>query len=171
MQSALVLDSTVVVGVIIFVSTLAVMQLTPMIASNLLDPGSWSGALSVHVVGGVLAAVTIAVVSSLFFPLKWWWRKRELRELIQRRVEFILVYNPHSGASKPITFLDDGPIAAPGRNQNEDTWRIKRGCLEFLTDDGKVYSRYRFDKTRGQLASTNDADIRSLFNQYLFPQY
>ena len=73
--------------------------------------------------------------------------------------------------SKTIVFLDDGQIAAPGRNQNEDTWRIRCGCLEFLTDDGKVYSRFRFDKTTGRLACTNDPDLSSLFNQYLFTQY
>jgi hypothetical protein len=88
-----------------------------------------------------------------------------------RRVEFILVYNPHSGASKTVVFLDDGQIGAAGRNNNEDTWRIRKGCLEFLTDDGKVYSRFRFDKTTGRLACTNDPDLGSLFNQYLFPQY
>jgi hypothetical protein len=155
------------------VIALVVMQPTPTptIASNLFDPGSWSGALSVHVVGGVLAAVSIAVLSSLFFPLKWWWRKRELRKLIQQRVEFILVFNPHSGANKTIVFHPDGQIADPGRNENENTWRIRLGCLEFLTDEGKVYSRFRFDKTRGQLACTNDPDLSSLFNQYLFPQY
>jgi hypothetical protein len=86
-------------------------------------------------------------------------------------VEFILVYNPHSGASKTVVFLDDGQIGAAGRNNNEDTWRIRKGCLEFLTDDGKVYSRFRFDKTTGRLACTNDPDLGSLFNQYLFPQY
>ena len=148
---------------------------TPTIPSELLDPGSWSGALSVHVigalVGGLLLVAVIAALSGLFFPLKWCWRKRELRKLIQRRVEFILVFNPHSGARKTIVFLLDGQIAAPGRNQNEDTWRIRRGCLEFLTDDGKVYSGFRFDKTTGRLACTNDPGLSSLFNQYLFPQY
>jgi len=147
---------------------------TPTIPSELLDPGSWSGALSVHVigalVGGLLLVAVIAALSGLFFPLKWWWRKRELRKLIQRRVEFILVYQPQENYSKPVVFLDDGQIGE-GRNNNEDTWRIRRGCLEFLTDDGKVYSRFRFDKTTGRLACTNDPDLSSLFNQYLFPQY
>ena len=147
---------------------------TPTIPSELLDPGSWSGALSVHVigalVGGLLLVAAIALLSGLFFPLKWWWRNRELRELIGKRREFILVYQPHQNYSKPVLFLDDGQIGA-GRNNHEDTWRIKRGCLEFLTDDGKVYSRFRFDKTSGRLACTNDPDLSSLFNQYLFPQY
>ncbi len=151
------------------------MQPTPTILSKLLDPGSWSGALSVHIIGallgGLLLVAAIAALSVLFFPLKWRWRKRELRELIERRVEFILVYNPHSGANKTIIFLDDGQIGGDGRNENEDTWRIRRGCLEFLTDDGKVYSRFRFDKTNGRLVCTNDANLSSLFNQYLFPQY
>jgi hypothetical protein len=148
---------------------------TPTISSTLVDPGSWSGALSVHVigalVGGLLLVAAIAALSGLFFPLKWWWRNRELRKLIQRRVEFILVYQPQENYSKTVVFLDDGQIGGEGKNQNEDTWRIRRGCLEFLTDDGKVYSRFRFDKTTGRLACTNDADLRSLFGQYLLPQY
>ena len=130
-----------------------------------------------HVIGalvaGVLLVATLALLSGLFFPAKWWWRKRELRKLIRGRVEFILVYNPHTDpvGSKTIMFLNDGQIGPPAsKNQYEDTWQIRRGCLEFLTDDGKVYSRFRFDKTRGQLVCTNDADISSLFNQYLFPQ-
>jgi hypothetical protein len=154
------------------------MQPTPTIPPKLLDSGSWSGPLSVHVIGaligGLLLVAAIAALSSLFFPLKWGWRNRELRKLIRGRVEFILVYNPHSTpeASKTIVFLPGGEIAPPAsKNQNEDTWRVRRGCLEFITDDGKVYSRFRFDKTRSQLVCTNDADIRSLFNQYLFPQY
>jgi hypothetical protein len=117
---------------------------TPTFLSELSDPASWSGAFSVHVigalVGGLLLVAAIAALSLLFFPVKWWWRKRELRKLIRGRVEFILVYNPHTEASKPVVFLDNGQIGA-GKNQNEDTWRIKHGCLEFLTDDGRVYSR------------------------------
>jgi hypothetical protein len=153
------------------------MQATPTpTIPPLLDPGSWSGAFSVHVigalVGGVVLVVALALLGGLFFPAKWWWRNRELRQLIRGRVEFMLFYNPQNGASKLIRFLDHGQIGPPAsKNQNEDTWRIRRGCLEFLTDDGKVYSRFRFDKTLGQLVCTNDADIRSLFNQYLLPQY
>jgi hypothetical protein len=120
---------------------------------------------SVHVigalVGGLLLVAAIAALSGLFFPLKWWWRKKELRKLIQRRVEFILVYQPHENYSKTVVFLNNGQIGGEGRNKNEDTWRIRRGCLEFLTDDGKVYSRFRFDKTTGRLACTNDPDLRS----------
>jgi hypothetical protein len=70
-------------------------------------------------------------------------------------------------SSKPLSFV--------WRDHGEKTLspsdKDLPGCLEFLTDDGKVYSRFRFDKTRGQLACTNDADILSLFNQFLFPQY
>src|SRR5262249_35516436 len=155
------------------------MQATPTPTIHpFLDPGSWSGAFSVHVigalVGGVLLVATLALVSGLFFPAKYWWGNRELRKLIRGRVEFILVYNPHATpeASKTIVFLPGGQIAPPAsKNQNEDAWRARRGCLEFVTDDGKVYSRFRFNKTRGQLVCTNYADIRSLFSQYLFPQY
>ena len=147
---------------------------TPTIPSNLFDPGSWPGALSVHVigalVGGLLLVAAIAVLGWLFGPFKWLWRNRTLPKLIFGRREFILVYQPQDNYSKTVIFLDDGQIGE-GKNNNVDTWRIRRGCLEFLADDGKVYSRFGLDKTSGRLACTNDADIRSLFNQYLFPQY
>ena len=69
-----------------------------------------------------------------------------------------------------ISILDNRQIGA-GRNNNEDTWRIRRGCLKFFADDGKVYSRFRLDKASGRSACTNDPDLRSLFGQYLSPQY
>ena len=146
------------------------MQPTPAIPSKLLDPGSFPGALFSHVVAGVLLVAVIAVLGWVFGPFKWLLRSKTLRKLILARREFILVYNPHTGASKTVMFLDNGQIGA-GRNDNEDTWRVRRGCLEFLADDGKVYSRFRLDKASGRLACTNNADLRSLLGQYLFPQY
>ncbi len=146
------------------------MQPTPPIPSKLLDPGSFPGALFSQVVAGLLLVAVIAVLGWVFGPFKWFWRSTALRKLIFGRREFILVYNPHSGASKTVVFFDNGQIGA-GRNDNEATWRVRRGCLEFLADDGKVYSRFRLDKATGRLACTNDPDLRSLFDQYLFPQY
>jgi hypothetical protein len=122
------------------------------------------------VVGGVLLIPAIAVLRWLGTPLKWWWRNWDLQELIRRRREFILVYQPNAGFSKPIKLLDNGQIGA-GRNNNEDTWRVRRGCLEFLTDDGKVYSRFKLDKAASRLRGTADLDVASVWGQYLYPQY
>jgi hypothetical protein len=140
------------------------------IALKLLDPGSWPGALFLPVVTGLLSLAAIAVLGWGVGPFKWWWRSRTLRKLILRRREFVLVYNPQSGASKPIILLDGGQIGE-GRNNNEDSWRIRRGCLEFLADDHEVFSRFKLDQARGRLSSTDDPDVRSLFGQYLLPQY
>ena len=93
-----------------------------------------------------------------------------MRKLVEGRQEFILVYNPGSGASKTIVLHDGGKIGQ-GRNNNEDTWRIRRGCLEFVSDDGKLYNRFKLDSARGKLVGAADANVRALFGQYMFPQY
>src|SRR5436309_15413278 len=119
---------------------------TPTIPSKLFDPGSWTGALSVHVigslVGGLLLLAAIAVLGWLFRPFKWLWRNRTLPKLIFGRREFILVYQPQDNYSKTVIFLDDGQIGE-GKNNNEDTWRIRRGCLEFLARSPDVDGKKR----------------------------
>ena len=82
------------------------------ITLNLLDPVSWSGALFLQVVAGLLLAAVIAVIGWVFGPFKWFWRNTTLRKLVLTRREFILVYNPHSGASKTVVFFDNGQIGA-----------------------------------------------------------
>ncbi len=86
------------------------MQPTPTIPSKLLDPGSFPGALFLQVVAGLLLLAAIAVLGWLFGPLKWWWRSTTLRNLILRRRDFILVYQPQAGYSKRVLFLDNGQI-------------------------------------------------------------
>ncbi len=138
------------------------------------DPNSWSGRFFLQViavvVGGVLLLAVGSVLRFIGTPLQWWRTNKALRELIRSRVEFILVYQPQTSARKTIVFLDNGQIGA-GKNDNEHTWRVRRGCLEFLADDGKVYSRFKLDQAGGRLGSTADPDVRSLFGQYLLPQY
>jgi len=64
----------------------------------------------------------------------------EMRQLLLGN-RFKLIFNPISGASKTITFLEDGSIGE-GRNQNESTWRIADGMLEILQSDNTVHSRF-----------------------------
>lgn len=68
-----------------------------------------------------------------------------------------------------MTFLPNGEVGE-GKNSNEYTWRIRRGKLELLAFDGKVYSRFVQNKKNGMLEHTNDADTRSNHGQYLLPQ-
>jgi hypothetical protein len=74
------------------------------------------------------------------------------------------------GQAKVVTFLSGGEIGE-GRNSNEDTWRIRRGALEVLAKDGKIYSRFVHDKKSGKLAHTNDPDTRSIHGQYMIPHF
>ena len=93
-----------------------------------------------------------------------------MEELIRRRREFLLVYQPHTGASRMLTLLDNGEIGA-GRNDNEYTWRVKHGCLEFLSEDGRLYNRFKLDRAAIRLSSVVGRDVRAVWGQYLLPQY
>jgi hypothetical protein len=140
-------------------------------AFNLLDPSSWPGTVFLQVIAGLLLVGVTAVLGWLIGrPVKWWFRGRALHKLIRKRKEFVLVYNPYTGASKAIVLLDGGRISA-GMNNNEHTWRVRRGTLEFLAADGKLWSRFKLDEAGSRLAATTDSDVRSLFGQYLLPQH
>jgi hypothetical protein len=129
-----------------------------------------TNAFFLQIIAVVIGGLLLIVVRWLFTPLRWWWQNRTMRKLVEGRQEFILVYNPGSGASKTIVLHDGGKIGQ-GRNNNEDTWRIRRGCLEFVSDDGKLYNRFKLDSARGKLVGAADANVRALFGQYMFPQY
>jgi hypothetical protein len=140
----------------------------------MIDLSSTSNAFYVKilavVVGGVLLLLVGTVLRWLGIPFKLAWQNRRLRKLVERRREFILVYNPQTGACKPMRLEDEGRITQ-GKNQNEDTWRIRRGCLEFVTDDGKLYNRFKLDHAHGRLYGMADEDVLAVFGQYLLPQY
>jgi hypothetical protein len=140
------------------------------IALNLLDPSSWTGQVVVGLIIGLLLLLVAAFWHWLSIPFKWWRKNKTLHQLIRNRREFVLVYQPQTNFSKTVIFMDGGQIGE-GKNNNEHTWRIKRGCLEFLNDDGKVFNRFKFDRDSDRLRSTNDPDIRALFGQYLVPQF
>ncbi len=66
----------------------------------------------------------------------------EMRQLLLGN-RFKFVFNPLSGGSKTITFLEDGSIGE-GRNINESSWRIADGMLEMLQSDNTVHSRFTY---------------------------
>jgi len=96
----------------------------------------------------------------------------DAQQVIRSRREFLLVYQPYATppASRMLTLLDDGEIGA-GRNENEYTWRVKHGCLEFLSEDGRLYSRFKIDRANGRLSNVVGRDVRAVWGQYLLPQY
>ena len=115
-------------------------------------------------------SAVVVVFGWLVGPLNWWRKNRRLLQLIRKRREFILVYNPVTGASKTVVFLDGGQIG-DGMNDHEHTWQVRRGALEFLAADGKLWNRFKLDQAGGRLVDTADLDVRSLYGQYLFPQH
>lgn len=82
-----------------------------------------------------------------------------------------LYYNPKRGAqaSKIMTFGDNSRILE-GQNQNEYSWRIEDGKLEFIQKDGAVHSRFSYGSRNRIFNSTNDPDTPSTRDQYLVPE-
>lgn len=73
---------------------------------------------------------------------------------------------------KTIKFLDNGNIEdngiAKGKN-NETTWRVREGLLEILNSEGKIFSRFRYNKAQDIFEHTNDDDTLSIRHQVIRP--
>ena len=134
--------------------------------TSLFDPGKASGAILNQVIAAIIVIVVVVVLGWVFGPFKWWWTNRKIRKMVHRR-RFNFVFNPATPSQqrKVMTFLPTGQIG-DGHNNNENSWRSKRGRLEIFGADGVLYSRFRFDAETGRLVSTNDPDIRSIRGQY-----
>jgi len=143
---------------------------TPLTPLPQLSPDSWTGNVAIDVLSGVAILAIAWIFGWLRGPLAWIRKNRDLKQIVLMRREFVLVYNPADGHAKTVTFLENGHIGE-GRNANEHSWRIRRGALEILAQDGQLYNRFVLDKSAGRLASTNDPDIRAIYAQYFIPQY
>src|SRR5690606_37042349 len=117
------------------------------------------------VVGGLI----LAGIAWLAWPVRWQIQGRAIKNLIADERRFNFVFSPSSKMAKELTFLADGQIGE-GRNENEHSWRIRRGALEILGSDAKIYSRFRFDRSHGVLKHTNDPELRSIPGQYIEPR-
>jgi hypothetical protein len=138
--------------------------------ARFLDPSTASGTIILQIVCAVFLAIGVMIAGWLFGPVRWWRDGRRIRQILLLGRHLLFVYRPTENMSKNVTFLPNGQIGE-GRNTNEHTWRLRRGRLELLAADGKVYSRFRFDADAGRLVHTNDPDCRSVFGQYFEPQY
>lgn len=119
--------------------------------------------------GTVLGGLILSLLAWLIWPFRWKIQGRAIQRLIANQRRFNFVFNPGKHMTKEVTFLPDGLIGE-GRNDNEQAWRIRKGCLEILALDGNVYSRFRFDHTQGRFKHTNDPDLRSIPGQYMEPR-
>jgi hypothetical protein len=138
--------------------------------TELFNPTTATGSVIINIVGGVGVVVVLGILGWLAGPLRWWFKRRALRQLLLNGRRFVFVFNPTHGQAKIVTFLSSGEIG-DGRNKNENTWQIRRGALEILASDGKIYSRFVHDKTTGKLTHTNDPDTRSIHGQYMIPHF
>jgi hypothetical protein len=81
--------------------------------------------------------------------------------------QWMLNFNPrHPNGKKKVTFLENGEIGE-GRNHNESKWRMHNEFLELLNDDGKVFSRFKFNSQNNTFFHTNDEDTLSIRDQDL----
>lgn len=79
---------------------------------------------------------------------------------------FKFVFNPQTGKSKFLTFLENGDIGE-GRNDNEHHWRVVDGKLEIIEASNYIHSRFVLLNDGKTLHHTNDADTRSIKGQYM----
>ena len=90
-----------------------------------------------------------------------------LRDILTSR-PFRLIFNPTRQFSKCIVFSADGKIIE-GNNKNEHAWRIVEGKVELMQLDGRVHSRFIYDRHDSLSRHTNDSDTLSLRSQLIVP--
>lgn len=96
-------------------------------------------------------------------------KERYIKEIIISQT-WTLNFNPENPEGrKLITFASNGEVEA-GRNNSEHNWRVKSGLLEILNEQGKVFSRFKYDPTKRQFEHTNDPDTLSIRNQLITPR-
>ena len=126
-------------------------------------------------IAGVVFGVAVSLTASLVYEKLASGIGRILKgkeasddEKIMRLVKdkvWILNYNPTSpGNEKEISFEDDGSVGM-GHNNNEHKWRVRNGLLEVVNSDGRVFSRFSYDDSKGQFYHTNDPDTLSIKSQ------
>ena len=118
----------------------------------------------------VVGGLVLAGIAWLTWPVRWQIQGRAIKNLIADERRFCFFFNPSGKRTKELTFLADGQIGQ-GQNDNEHSWRIRRGALEILGSDAKIYSRFRFDRSRGVFKHTNDPELRSIPGQYIEPRF
>lgn len=79
-----------------------------------------------------------------------------------------LFYDPKTKRSKRMVFRAKGVIVE-GNNKNEHSWRVRNNTLELLQLDGKVHSRFTYDKNKQIFEHTNDTDTLSIRGQFMVP--
>ncbi|HDM8068278.1 hypothetical protein [Vibrio harveyi] len=127
--------------------------------------------LQFFVVEIVKALITIAVpvfIGASGWLLSLWFRSREIKQLLMSRELILYFGGEKSDMHKAINFLEKGDIGA-GRNDNESFWKVSFGTLKILDSEKRVFSKFKWNKTKGLMVHTNDPNLPSVMGQYMVP--
>jgi hypothetical protein len=100
----------------------------------------------------------------------------DLQQILLNR-KYRLFYNPAVpglSKSKIMRFGQNGQIIE-GKNNNETSWRIRRGQLEFLNNNDNVHARFYYSADDERFYHTNDPDTgtiqkHGIRDQYMVPE-
>jgi len=141
-----------------------------VLKNKMSEESNMTSTIITNVLSGLALSAVLILIGWITGPFKWIYQSRNLKKIIYKDQGFTFVYNPESKANKNMIFGKNGMILE-GENHHEKSWRIRKGKLELLDFENKVYSRFSFDKKSGNLNHTNDPDTESIRSQYLIPNW
>ncbi|MEO8459014.1 MAG: hypothetical protein ABI451_00660 [Dokdonella sp.] len=129
--------------------------------------------VSSGVISGLAVAIASLSAGTVAAKLGLWIKRKAAKEdeKLNKTIgehEWMLQYDPgHKNALKKIVFAGNGEITK-GKNQNENSWRVRHGLLEILNSEGQIFSRFSYDPSLYKFTHTNDDDTISIRSQYIF---
>jgi hypothetical protein len=124
--------------------------------------------ITVEVVKALITLSVPLVLGGLYWLRMLGTQSSSIKSLLKNR-ELILYYSgDKSEQNKTITFLSNGYIG-DGKNQNENYWKVSFGTLKILSSNRKLFSKFRWDKEKGQLMHVNDPRLPSVMGQFIVP--
>jgi len=133
------------------------------------------GSILIGAVGVLLSVFASGLLEKISTNLGRWLKRKSASEddalvNLLRSKTWILNYNPAvKGKEKQIEFKDNDEFGI-GKNNNECKWRVRDGLLEILNNEGRVFSRFSYDKGQQQFIHTNDPDTLSIKSQTIRPK-
>lgn len=133
------------------------------------------GSILISMVGALLSIYASGLLEKISTNLGRWLKRKTASEddaimNLLKSKNWILNYNPTiKGKEKQIEFKDNDQIGL-GQNNNESKWKVHDGLLEILNHEGRVFSRFSYDKGQQMFVHTNDPDTLSIKSQTIRPR-